>query len=127
MHHFRNCNFLHNDFVGNITHVFSITNSNSNSNSPLYKKITKVARWILAYNWAQKYFCAQSETRIRMSCRTASLSVAFQGFFRPFLKLSPPFFLTRLTALGSQMMGHPRTPGMELICILPRPHLLGLR
>ena len=23
------------------------------------------------------------------------------------------------------MMGHPRTPGMELICTLPRPHLLG--
>ena len=23
------------------------------------------------------------------------------------------------------MMGHPSTPGMELICTLPRPHLLG--
>ena len=65
-----------------------------------------------------------SKTRIRMSCRTASLSVAFQGLSRPSAAVfSDPTDRPWVT-LG-HMMGHPRTPGMELICKLPRPHLLG--
>ena len=35
---------------------------------------------------ASDYFCAQSETRVRMSRGTGSVSVASQGLSRPFLK-----------------------------------------
>ena len=49
-------------------------------------------------------FCAQSEASIRISHGTGLLRVASQGLSHPFLKTSPPFFPTQVTAPWSPRM-----------------------
>ena len=46
---------------------------------------------MLAYDWAQKYFCAQSETSIRISRRIGALRMASWRLSHPFFKTFDAF------------------------------------
>ena len=72
----------------------------STLNRPVPKPIE-----ILVCDWAQKYFCAQSQTRISIGFGTGRLRVESQGLLFRSCKLDRlDFLMTQLAAPGSPRM-----------------------